>query len=1063
MQLQLHLHSRPRSGSRARLETGFGDLVCKHILDLAGELLSLALGISQKHLGVLLVEYRIVNVSISSSHCPLHENGLLCLPHLKHRHASNRAIFDFLCSAVRDVIGSNNDADIGILHIWIDLLHLQDPVVGNSGLCQEHIHLTRHSASDRMDSKAAFDTSCLQGRGQLGHRCLCSGNSHAIARDDDHRFCRSQCVGSRVDGGLHMLPSFLDSARGLGLHAHATEDDIHDIAIHGIAHNLRQDCSAEADKRANGGQHRRIQQEALSYKGPTRVGIQHCDAAGHVSSPDRSDEVDSHGTGKGCGRDKFGHAASSHEGGRQTDLAGQHAQINIIFSRQGEGCRGHVSVEFGESDQATSQSDTTDEVSKNCGPGMDATDAGVNHVRTDGGNHGCQTDERVESSNSLGQGNGAHLLAENSPTSTTSSHQCRSHGDSCWVHACNSGCQSTAYSRHSHVSTHLSGLHVGQSTNGTNTQQRRDNSCRFNEGRVGEWCSDEHRTRSEHQVGVVLVARLFEKVQHALAHDEPTNDVHGRDSHRGTSQDTGARVGSSHQHQTANSCGARNGIGNRHEGRVQSMGNSPNHLVPCRACQGENTQLRHHGCVTHSAEPHAKHTGSSTGDDEGLVHGLLEGVRRGSLLLGSNLLFRFGWGRLRGWRHRQDLTVLAADDASGDDVARVASCEMFVDVGKQSFCTFLRGNVFHKVEHILGVHLTCLLRHSAWSVRVADDGDTVVGDILLTRFRHGAVAASSSSQVHDDRPRLHVLNHVVLDELRRGSARDCSCGDDDVAFAAVLREGSPLGFEECSTGLLGIATFSCSILFEVHCDPLGSHGNHLIADITDIPSPHDRTKGLGGAHSCKSSHTAAQNHGVGRRVFASRSDLRSMEALEDIGCLENSSMPCQLSLGGEDVELLSNGDSGGSRCVDKLDFGGSCSLHNLLARRQETSHPTHHSLAAELRQLIVGWRIDREEYLAFFDDGLPICHNAASLFVLRVGETSLDTRTLFHLDSVTFLDEMFGNCWHKCHSGFVPRFRHNTNSQLANGGKHGSVACNSHSPTQRDSWSTHHLERIEIG
>ena len=55
---------------------------------------------------------------------------------------------------VSDIIGANYKGDIGLGEITIDFLHLNEAIIGNIGFSQEHVHVTGHTSSDRMDGEA---------------------------------------------------------------------------------------------------------------------------------------------------------------------------------------------------------------------------------------------------------------------------------------------------------------------------------------------------------------------------------------------------------------------------------------------------------------------------------------------------------------------------------------------------------------------------------------------------------------------------------------------------------------------------------------------------------------------------------------------------------------------------------------------------------------------------------------------------------------------------------------------------------------------------------------------
>ena len=52
---------------------------------------------------------------------------------------------------VHDVVGAQDDRDVGLAELAVDVVHLEHLVVGHLGLGQQHVHVARHAAGHRMD------------------------------------------------------------------------------------------------------------------------------------------------------------------------------------------------------------------------------------------------------------------------------------------------------------------------------------------------------------------------------------------------------------------------------------------------------------------------------------------------------------------------------------------------------------------------------------------------------------------------------------------------------------------------------------------------------------------------------------------------------------------------------------------------------------------------------------------------------------------------------------------------------------------------------------------------
>ena len=68
----------------------------------------------------------------------------------------------------------------------VDLVHVAQLVVGHVGLGQQHVHVARHAAGDRMDGELHFAAAAFDQLGQLAHLVLGLGHGHAVAGNHDH-------------------------------------------------------------------------------------------------------------------------------------------------------------------------------------------------------------------------------------------------------------------------------------------------------------------------------------------------------------------------------------------------------------------------------------------------------------------------------------------------------------------------------------------------------------------------------------------------------------------------------------------------------------------------------------------------------------------------------------------------------------------------------------------------------------------------------------------------------------------------------------------------------------
>mmetsp|Transcript_79645 Transcript_79645/g.161988 ORF Transcript_79645/g.161988 Transcript_79645/m.161988 type:complete len:257 (+) Transcript_79645:95-865(+) len=229
------------------------------------------LGITQIHGGALLVEDGVVSTSVADTHRALHEDGLLCLPHFNDWHASNDRVRVLHRSRVDSVVRTDDEHNISVRHLGVDLVHLQHDIVRHASLSQQHIHLARHAARHRVNAKLDCDAILLQLLDKRCDRVLCVGNRHAEARHDDDALGGQQRCGHAWRVDLLVLARRLCSSgarrrRLLGRRAVATEDDISERAVHGDAHDVRQDGARRANQGADSRQQVVVEREALGSK-----------------------------------------------------------------------------------------------------------------------------------------------------------------------------------------------------------------------------------------------------------------------------------------------------------------------------------------------------------------------------------------------------------------------------------------------------------------------------------------------------------------------------------------------------------------------------------------------------------------------------------------------------------------------------------------------------------------------------------------------------------------------------------------------------------------------------
>ena len=135
--LKLCLHNRDDENNHLLLEGR---------LHTIAKLLAHGLGVTKEHVVVVLEEQGVLHTSIASGHGTLHHNAGLGLPHVKDGHASQGTVGVFQSGGVDNIVGTNNQADIGVGEVLVQLIHFEDNIIWNACFGQQDVQLTRHTA-----------------------------------------------------------------------------------------------------------------------------------------------------------------------------------------------------------------------------------------------------------------------------------------------------------------------------------------------------------------------------------------------------------------------------------------------------------------------------------------------------------------------------------------------------------------------------------------------------------------------------------------------------------------------------------------------------------------------------------------------------------------------------------------------------------------------------------------------------------------------------------------------------------------------------------------------------
>jgi len=105
---------------------------------------------------------------------------VFAFPHLEHLHAGDRAVGSS-CAAGFTMSFAPITIATSVSRTRGDLVHLEHDVVRAPWPPQEHVHVSRHAARDRMDAEAHVDAALGGSAFVISYTCLRLRHRHAVA------------------------------------------------------------------------------------------------------------------------------------------------------------------------------------------------------------------------------------------------------------------------------------------------------------------------------------------------------------------------------------------------------------------------------------------------------------------------------------------------------------------------------------------------------------------------------------------------------------------------------------------------------------------------------------------------------------------------------------------------------------------------------------------------------------------------------------------------------------------------------------------------------------------
>merc|ERR1719376_1531416 len=164
-----------------------------------------------------------------------------------------------------------------------------------------------------------------------------------------------------------------------------------------------------------------------------------------------------------------------------------------------------------------------------------------------------------------------------------------------------------------------------------------------------------------------------------------------------------------------------------------------------------------------------------------------------------------------------------------------------------------------QLGQVVGVEGGCLGWKTGWQISVAD-----VSNIVVHSHLPGCdclnVAPSLCCEVNNDAARLHIVNHVLLDQDGGLPARNKGGGDHDVNILALVVEQLHLRLDELLGHLLGITSLGAAILLNFNLKKFTSHRfDLLLHSRPHIKAPDNSAHAFCLTNSCKTGYSTTND------------------------------------------------------------------------------------------------------------------------------------------------------------------------------------------------------------
>src|SRR5262249_46498049 len=140
----------------------------------------------EEHQGFVEVVERVIDAGKTGAHAAFDDHDGARLIDIENRHPKDGARLVGARSRIGDVVGANDEGDIGLREVTVDFVHVEKAIVGNVGFREQDVHVPGHATGDRMNRKLHVHAALGERIVEFAHFVLRLRDGHTVTGNDDN-------------------------------------------------------------------------------------------------------------------------------------------------------------------------------------------------------------------------------------------------------------------------------------------------------------------------------------------------------------------------------------------------------------------------------------------------------------------------------------------------------------------------------------------------------------------------------------------------------------------------------------------------------------------------------------------------------------------------------------------------------------------------------------------------------------------------------------------------------------------------------------------------------------